>query len=142
MSTAAQVQAKPAPTPSFAPIHTNLLQRKCACGGTPGPSGECAECRRKRLQLRATSQTELKTVPPIVHDVLRSPGQQLDAQTRAFMEPRFGHEVLPMSGEPLNVAGRAFMNRDSTTISVTCGCTPSRELRIQPDGHAGVHSRG
>ena len=28
--------------------------------------------------------------PPIVHDVLNSPGQPLDASTRAFMEPRFG----------------------------------------------------
>ena len=26
-----------------------LLQRKCACGGNPGASGECEECRRKRL---------------------------------------------------------------------------------------------
>jgi hypothetical protein len=25
-----------------------MLQRKCTCGGTPGPTGECAECRRKR----------------------------------------------------------------------------------------------
>jgi hypothetical protein len=30
--------------------------------------------------------------PPVVHDVLRSPGQPLDAATRAFMEPRFGHD--------------------------------------------------
>jgi hypothetical protein len=29
--------------------------------------------------------------PPIVHEVLRAPGQPLDAATRAFMEPRFGH---------------------------------------------------
>jgi len=29
--------------------------------------------------------------PPIVHDVLRAPGQPLDAGARAFMEPRFGH---------------------------------------------------
>jgi hypothetical protein len=28
--------------------------------------------------------------PPIMHGVLRSPGQPLDASTRAFMEPRFG----------------------------------------------------
>jgi hypothetical protein len=28
-------------------------------------------------------------VPPIVHEVLRSPGQPLDATTRAFFEPRF-----------------------------------------------------
>jgi hypothetical protein len=30
---------------------------------------------------------------PIVHDVLRSPGQPLDAATREFMEPRFGHDL-------------------------------------------------
>lgn len=31
--------------------------------------------------------------PPLVHDVLRAPGQSLDAATRAFMEPRFGHDL-------------------------------------------------
>jgi Domain of unknown function (DUF4157) len=30
--------------------------------------------------------------PPIVRDVLASPGQPLDAATRAFFEPRFGHD--------------------------------------------------
>jgi uncharacterized protein DUF4157 len=30
--------------------------------------------------------------PPIVHDVLRSPGHPLDAATRAFAEPRFGRD--------------------------------------------------
>jgi hypothetical protein len=30
--------------------------------------------------------------PPIVHDVLSSPGQPLDAGTRSFFEPRFGHD--------------------------------------------------
>src|SRR3954452_15766007 len=30
--------------------------------------------------------------PAIVHEVLRSPGQPLDAATRAFFEPRFGHD--------------------------------------------------
>jgi hypothetical protein len=29
---------------------------------------------------------------PRVHEVLRSPGQPLDPETRAFMEPRFGHD--------------------------------------------------
>ena len=33
----------------FSPARSGLVQRKCACGGTPGPSGECAECRQKRL---------------------------------------------------------------------------------------------
>ncbi|HEY2574338.1 MAG TPA: DUF4157 domain-containing protein, partial [Verrucomicrobiaceae bacterium] len=31
------------------PTRNRLLQRKCACGGTPGLSGECEECRKKRL---------------------------------------------------------------------------------------------
>ena len=30
--------------------------------------------------------------PPVAHEALRSPGQPLDAATRAFMEPRFGHD--------------------------------------------------
>jgi LysM repeat protein len=30
--------------------------------------------------------------PPVVHDVLRSPGQSLDGSTRAFFEPRFGRD--------------------------------------------------
>ena len=37
------------PTQPFNPATGRLLQRKCACGGSPGPSGECAECRKKRL---------------------------------------------------------------------------------------------
>jgi hypothetical protein len=34
-------------------VRSGLLQRKCACGGTPGPTGECEECRKKRLSLQA-----------------------------------------------------------------------------------------
>ena len=72
------------------------LQRKCACGGTPGPSGECEECRKKRLQ-RKIQDSEIETrskaeTPPIVGEVLRSTGQPLDPNTRAFMEPRFGRD--------------------------------------------------
>jgi hypothetical protein len=140
-----------------------VVQRKCACGGTPGPTGECEECSKKN---RLGLQTKLRfnepgdiyekeadrvanqvihapesgvaaarlspaaagvqrkcecggrcddckagagdqhlqmkpagpgsahsaTAPPIVHQVLNSPGRPLDAATRAFMEPRFGHD--------------------------------------------------
>jgi hypothetical protein len=34
----------------------------------------------------------IATAPPIVHDVLESPGQPLDVATLAFFEPRFGHD--------------------------------------------------
>lgn len=89
-----------APT-AFTPVSRGPLQRKCACGGTPGPSGECESCRKKKLQRRSENldqsfilhpPSSVSEVPPIVHEVLRSAGQPLDAQTRAFMEPRFGHD--------------------------------------------------
>src|SRR5437764_9722775 len=87
------------PISSFIPTR-HLLQRKCGCGGTPGPTGECATCRQKReskpLQRSPDHPSSLgrypSEVPPIVHEVLRSPGQPFHTATRAFMEPRFGHD--------------------------------------------------
>jgi hypothetical protein len=73
-----------------------VLQRKCACGGTPRPTGGREECRKKKLQRRTAYPSSFgpypSEVPPIVHEVLHSPGQPLDPATRAFMEPRFGHD--------------------------------------------------
>lgn len=96
----AQRQRAPAPATEtcFHSLTRPLLQRKCACGGTPGPTRECEECRKKRLSLqRKARNSEPGTrndsaVPSIVHEVLRSPGQPLDHATRAFMEPRLGHD--------------------------------------------------
>ncbi len=87
MNTILQTQIKAAPSSSFTPTHTGLLQRKCS-------SDECAERRKKQLTLQrsSTNQAELSKVPPVVHEVLRSPGKPLDSETRAFMEPRFGHD--------------------------------------------------
>lgn len=75
---------------------TGVLQRKCACGGTTGPSGECEVCRKKKLQRKILNSKPAarnqSAVPLIVDEVLRSPGQPLDTATRAFMEPRFNHD--------------------------------------------------
>ena len=70
---------------------SGVLRRKCACGGSGSSGGECAECAKKRLQRSATGHAS-ETVPPIVHEALQSPGEPLDAATRAFFEPRFGHD--------------------------------------------------
>jgi hypothetical protein len=72
-----------------------VLQRKCACGGPGTVFGECCECKAERgapLQRHGAGRAAPAAVPPIVHDVLRSPGQPLDAATRALMEARFGHD--------------------------------------------------
>src|SRR5436190_6853296 len=44
------------------------------------------------LQRQAADSKQGVAVPSIVDDVVNSPGQPLDAVTRAFMEPRFGHD--------------------------------------------------
>jgi hypothetical protein len=71
------------------------LRRACACGGG------CRKCQaeqlgqvHERLQTKRfeASDTGQIAAPPIVHEVLRSPGQPLDLATRAFMEPRFGRD--------------------------------------------------
>jgi hypothetical protein len=62
----------------------DALQRKCA---------ECREEEEGKAHRTAAGVLVGESVaPPIVHEVLRSAGQPLDAETRAFMEPRFGHD--------------------------------------------------
>jgi hypothetical protein len=86
--TTAQAKAKNAP-----PIKSGILQRECACG-QHATGGECAECekRKRGLQRLKGSGSEAAGVPPIVHEVLHSSGQPLDANIRASMEPRFGQD--------------------------------------------------
>jgi hypothetical protein len=69
------------------------LQRACTCGG------ECPKCKReqrthKQLQTESIQGHDADgvTVPPIVQEVLSSPGQPLDSITSQFMESRFGHD--------------------------------------------------
>lgn len=70
---------------SFLSAGAGLLQRKCE------------KCRKKKQLLQKRSEhAGPSVVPPIVHEVLNSPGQPLDSETRAFFEPRFGHDFRRM----------------------------------------------
>ena len=86
-----QIPARPKTAAHLSSEPGGILRRKCACVGSGGSTGECAECGKKKLQRHAAGRGP-ETVPPIVHDVLRSSGQSLDTKTRAFFEPRFGHD--------------------------------------------------
>ncbi|HVF29048.1 MAG TPA: DUF4157 domain-containing protein, partial [Pyrinomonadaceae bacterium] len=89
----AKVQTKSAPSHAFSSAPGALLQRKCNCGGgAAGLSGDCEECAKKRLQRKATGMEMTDTIPPIVHEVLRSSGDPLEPATRGLMESRFGHD--------------------------------------------------
>jgi hypothetical protein len=64
-----------------------VFQRRCAkCNGDEKKILQAKESPR---QIKVTQNQD---VPPIVHEVLRSSGAPLDAETRAFMEPRFGQD--------------------------------------------------
>lgn len=80
--------------PFFGGAPHGLLQRQCACGSHVPGGGECEACKKNRLALqrKAAARNEGFEVPPIVPEVLRSPGQPLDPATRAFFEPQFGHD--------------------------------------------------
>lgn len=62
-------------------------------------SRKCATCEKedeeeKKLQTKPGRTAQpIGEAPPIVHDVLSSSGQPLDAETRAFYEPRFGCDL-------------------------------------------------
>jgi hypothetical protein len=117
---AEQAMRMPEPLPSSNPQRIDLVselhtaypptsespatvQRKCSCGGN------CEKCKSEQYDeedgkvQRKPDAPPISTVasspvsprmsaPPIVHDVLRSSGQPLDAETRAFFEPRFGYD--------------------------------------------------
>ena len=103
---------------AITPIAHSVLQR-CSNGV------ECAECRAKReqqegtLQRAAINAAPTSAVPPIVHDVLNSPGQPLDRETRAFMEPRFGHDF---SGVRVHTDAKAAQSaRAVNALAYTAG---------------------
>lgn len=79
-----------------------VVQRQSASGGTVSD-----------LDIHTRSR-----VPAIVHDVLRSPGQPLDATTRAFMEPRFGRDFSHVRIHSNEVAGRSAREVDAQAYAV------------------------
>jgi hypothetical protein len=87
---ASQVMGMSAPSPrSIVSGAAPDLRRKCACEGS---GSECSECRKKseeKLQLKAQSPVTPTEAPPIVHQVLRSPGQRLDDETKSWAETAF-----------------------------------------------------
>ena len=90
-----QTKKRAALQPSFTQAQIGLLQRARACGQHTIAGEECVECRKKRermIQYAAVSAASVHAVPPIVYEVFSTPGQPLDEETRAFMEPRFRHD--------------------------------------------------
>ena len=116
MSQQTLTQAKPQNAQTTLTSVTHGVLQRCSNGV------ECEECRKKReatLQRAAVNASPTNGVPPIVHDVLRSPGQSLDGGTRTFMESRFGHDF---SGVRVHTDGRAAESaRSVNALAYTVG---------------------
>lgn len=70
------------------------IEGGCACGGGCSCQSGNGEKGNLSLQTKHVGSNDAGQIaaPPIVHEVLASPGQALDSSTRAFFEPRFGHD--------------------------------------------------
>jgi hypothetical protein len=60
---------------------SGLAQRKCACGGSPGVSGECAECRENHLQRKAINSVHVDGQSRLLRDF------------DSLSNPAFGHSL-------------------------------------------------
>ena len=86
-----------------------VLRRKCDCGGA------CDDCaKEEQLRRSATGPAPVSSAPPIVNEVLRSPGRSLDPQTRSFFEARFGQDF---SGVRIHTGGTASHSAVSVNAS-------------------------
>ena len=108
-----------------------VLQRKCACGGTPGPTGECQQCKRKRLALQSKltinqpgdryEQEADHMADAVVKGIVPKEGSKrqreetpLQCKTpnesaTASAAPSIVHDVLAESGQPLDAQSRPDM---------------------------------
>jgi hypothetical protein len=84
----------PPPTPLLAAAPAQLSRQCTACG-------EEEKLQRKPIRAVENSTTE---APWIVHNLLRRPGESLDAPSRAYFEPRFGHDFSKVR---IHVGGEA-----------------------------------
>jgi Domain of unknown function (DUF4157) len=114
----------------FTPVRSGLLQRtRSFAQHTSGEEG-CTSSSKKHegtLQRAAVNAASTSGVPPIVHDVLNSPGRPLDAAAQAFMEPRFGHDF---SGVRVHTDARAAESaRSVNALAYTVG----RDIVFGPD---------
>jgi hypothetical protein len=82
--------AAPQAQVSVSSVGGSLLQR---CGGHQCPEGTCDHRDGGGILRRTAAGSASPSAPPLVHEVLRSPGRPLEASTRAFMESALGHDL-------------------------------------------------
>ena len=89
-----------------------VLQRRCACGNKAESEGTCDECAEKEGTLQRKSHSgRTGEAPSIVYDVLRTPGQPLETESRNLMEDHFGFDF---SGVRVHTDEQAHRSAEAT----------------------------
>ena len=108
--TRSQIRIAPGRAPGPV-LSSGLVQRSCSCGGSPGPTGECAECRRKRPRKQAgTAQAKLRVSTPgdpqereadrVAERVMRMPEGQRSAGRISVGKAWPGRGTIARQAEP------------------------------------------
>jgi hypothetical protein len=100
-----------------------VLRRACSCGTHVVGGGECERC---------------KAAPPIVDDVLRSPGEPIDPVVRSTMARRFGRDfgsVRVHTGPTAADSARA-VDAFAYTVGTSVVFGPEREALRTPAGRS------
>lgn len=111
-----------AKTPNFLPPLQNMLQRKFTYDNRIMTSEKGGAFATKKMSLqrrKVDNGSQHIGVPPSVHEVLRSPGQTLDAESRAFFEPRLGHDLSQVRVHTDAKAAKSA--RDVNAVAYTVG---------------------
>jgi hypothetical protein len=97
MSMREQIPMKPAAAaapPLFTAAPFATLQRKCACGGSAGSGGECAQCKKKKITLQRRSSAWANRAPLPLHGLegWHPPGALREPALRSFPEAGPRHD--------------------------------------------------
>ncbi|UWZ81737.1 eCIS core domain-containing protein [Occallatibacter riparius] len=103
------------------PAPADTIQRKCAA---------CEEEDKVQTKNNGTAQAK-GVAPPIVSQALSSPGQPLDAPTRAFFEPRFG-----MDFSSVRVHSDTVARQSAASVNALAYATGS-DIVLGPGASAG-----
>jgi hypothetical protein len=99
-----------------------ILQRQCGkCGQHAIAGEECGKCEKKHLSLQrqATHQSALREIPPIIREVLNSPGQNLDTATQSYMSSHFNYDFsqVKVHNSPQASASAQAVNALAYTVN-------------------------
>jgi hypothetical protein len=131
-------QVKPALGSLTVPVPSSVLQRKCACGSTPGPTGECATCRRQRLAAQRGSQLQTELAISRPGDRYEREADHVAEQVMRIPEPRQQRLEIPearQEGVPVQIQSPARVT--PTLVQRQANLEEEEEVILQakmPDG--------